>query len=423
MSISSKIKGSVFGRQVLLLAGGTALAQLINLAILPVLTRLYDPEDFGIFAVMAACAALAGVLVTMRYENAIIAVDEEASAKAGLYAVFLVSFIMVLIGISLLTIIFLSEQITASHFRIGMVALIFTLISAWTQALYFYCNRNSEYRKMTKGRVYGAVTLAAVSVGWGVAVDDYWGLLLGSISGALVNLFYLLAVNKDVSTLEAFSLRKDIFNFLVLNKRFPKYLVFSSFIDRVGSQGYLLLFTKVYGESVSGAMSLYSKVAGLPSVLIGTAIGDVFKRNASEQLRENGECRQLLIKTIASLLTISIVPFFILLFFGPYIFKLVFGEQWGMAGEFAQLLAPVFLLGFVISPISTLIYLEDNQKYDLILQLILIALLGVSLSIAMFYFDAYVAICAYAASYGVKYCIEASICWKIANGRIEKARC
>lgn len=414
--IRKLIQSNSFAKQVSLLAGGTSAAQFINIAILPILTRLYKPDDFGAFAVMIAAAAILAVLISMRYENSIIAVDSDSEARVGVYSVLYLS-ILNSVFLSLLWLVgsYLLE-VSFKYTLIGYMSIMLGLISSCTQAFYCMCNRLSLYRIMTKGRVYASLWLAIISITWGAYFESFWGLLLGSLFSAFVNLLYLWVMSSDKMILDGNISSKSIKDFLKKNIRFPKYLIASSALDRASSQGYLIVFKEVYGESVTGALSLYNKVAGLPSVLIGAAIGDVFKRKASEQLRKNGECVRLLLFTAATLFFIAIFPFFILLMFAPYLFVLVFGQEWQLAGSYAQLLAPVFLVGFVVSPISSLIYLEDNQKYDLYLQLILLIFLISGIGFAYIYGDAFWAVVAYALAYGLKYIIEFGICWKIAGG-------
>lgn len=409
------ITSNVFFRQVSLLAGGTAAAQLINLAILPFLTRLYTPDDFGAFAVMTATAAILSVFVSMRYENSIIAVKTNIEAIIGTYSVMLLSILVSLFLTIVWTCVWLFIEISNKYLLIGYLSIAFSVVSCFVQALYFLCNRNAHYQIMTRGRVYAALLLAIISLSWGIYLQSFWGLLLGSFIGMGANFIYLWHKSAGLRNRKEFGL-KEVLQYLHANIRFPKYLVASSIIDRSGSQGYLILFTKLYGESVAGSLSLYNKVAGLPSVLIGSAIGDVFKRNASEKLREYGECKKLVLRTAGILLAMAIIPFIILLFYAPLLFEFIFGSEWRQAGEFASLLAPVFILGFVVSPISSLIYLGDNQKYDLYLQLVLLVLLVAGIGLAYVYGDAYLAVMAYAISYCIKYCIELRVCWKIASG-------
>ena len=62
---------SEFGRNVLTLMTGTTIAQAIPIAISPILTRIYTPEDFGVFALYISISTIFAVIVTGRYELAI----------------------------------------------------------------------------------------------------------------------------------------------------------------------------------------------------------------------------------------------------------------------------------------------------------------------------------------------------------------
>ena len=62
---------SDFVKNVITLVTGTALAQAIPLAVSPILTRIYSPEDFGILALFLGISSVFSVVVTGRYEFAI----------------------------------------------------------------------------------------------------------------------------------------------------------------------------------------------------------------------------------------------------------------------------------------------------------------------------------------------------------------
>ena len=63
---------SEFSRNVLTLMTGTTIAQAIPIAISPILTRIYTPEDFGVFALFIGVVGVISVIATLTYEQAII---------------------------------------------------------------------------------------------------------------------------------------------------------------------------------------------------------------------------------------------------------------------------------------------------------------------------------------------------------------
>ncbi|MEA1879149.1 MAG: oligosaccharide flippase family protein, partial [Campylobacterota bacterium] len=83
---------SEFSRNVLTLMTGTTIAQAIPIAISPILTRIYTPEDFGVFALYMAIASIIAVVATGRYEMAIMLPKEEDDVKS------IVKLIMILLS-------------------------------------------------------------------------------------------------------------------------------------------------------------------------------------------------------------------------------------------------------------------------------------------------------------------------------------
>ncbi|MDZ7775662.1 MAG: hypothetical protein U5L09_08740 [Bacteroidales bacterium] len=66
-----KIKNNIFFQNIAVVAGGNTAAKLIGILSAPVITRLYSPEDYGVFSVFASAVAVIGALSTLRYAVAI----------------------------------------------------------------------------------------------------------------------------------------------------------------------------------------------------------------------------------------------------------------------------------------------------------------------------------------------------------------
>ena len=92
---------SEFSSNVLTLMTGTTIAQAIPIAISPILTRIYTPEDFGMFALYMSMATIISVIATGRYELAIILPEKDEDAinimMLSIGITFLVSLITLLI--------------------------------------------------------------------------------------------------------------------------------------------------------------------------------------------------------------------------------------------------------------------------------------------------------------------------------------
>ncbi|MDP4274087.1 MAG: hypothetical protein Q8907_07400, partial [Bacteroidota bacterium] len=76
-------KDSEFFRNIITLFSGNVVAQIIPLLAYPVLTRLYQPSDFGTLALFTSIVGILSVMATGRYELSVILPKRDEDA-AGL---------------------------------------------------------------------------------------------------------------------------------------------------------------------------------------------------------------------------------------------------------------------------------------------------------------------------------------------------
>ena len=81
--ITNRIKSffsSDFNKNVFALAFGTSIAQFITYASYPIVSRLYTPQEFGVFGLFTSIAGMITLISTGRYELAIILPSSEKKA-------------------------------------------------------------------------------------------------------------------------------------------------------------------------------------------------------------------------------------------------------------------------------------------------------------------------------------------------------
>src|SRR5690625_747247 len=72
-----KMLSSDANKNIIKLMTGATMAQAIPVAISPILTRLYTPEDFGVLALFVAIITIFGSIANARYELAIVLPKKE----------------------------------------------------------------------------------------------------------------------------------------------------------------------------------------------------------------------------------------------------------------------------------------------------------------------------------------------------------
>ena len=140
---------SEFSRNVLTLMTGTTIAQAIPIAISPILTRIYTPGDFGVFALFLAIIGVFSVVASGRYELALMLPRKEEDA-INIFS--LGTIIIFLLTIFLFLFIFLFHQYLvdmSQNEEIGywlyFMPLAFFLIGIFN-LLSYYNNRQKNYK-------------------------------------------------------------------------------------------------------------------------------------------------------------------------------------------------------------------------------------------------------------------------------------
>ena len=84
--------------------------------------------------------------------------------------------------------------------------------------------------------------------------------------------------------------------------------------------------------------------------MVGNAIGQVFYQRASQLFANGGAFSALLLANVRLLFFIALPAFLFVALTGPFLYPLVFGSQWHVAGETAQIYAVSAAFSFMTVP-------------------------------------------------------------------------
>lgn len=383
-SIKNKLK-SLSGdkKSVLALVGGTTIAQGLNFIFSPIQTRLFSPEVFGELSVFTSITGIVAVIICLRYELAIVLPkeDDEGFALLKLSWLFagIISFLSLVIfgfwGAQIYT--FFNAPALAHYWYYVPITLLLTGI---IQAANYWLTRMRQFTVLSYNKVLPVLAVNFVSIGLGFAGDRALGARLFSILvGNIVNIAVLVSVLiPDLKTKKGQQYRK--IELVGKYKNFLVYDIWGALINNLSWMIVPILMNSYYGSFAAGQYSISLRVIQLPMSIIGSSIGQVFLKTASEKKYE----KRLLPYTIRILkmLFIYTIPFIIiLLLFGKYIFRFVFGSQWEIAGIYSQILALWALVWFVANPISSNYTILNKQNIGLILSIINLSTRYISLYI------------------------------------------
>lgn len=348
-------KRSEFFRHVSIVMLGTAAAQAIPLAVSPLLTRIYGPEDFGIYAIYLAIAAIGTVAAAGRYEMAIMRPASEVEARS----VFNLAIVTAGITCTLLALVLIvthalpwkgpTTELGSLQFLLpfSICALsVFTSIGYWL-------NRHKHYAQLSKLKVAQSVLIAVGSVALGYWVGGATGLIAGTLVGQVALALWPLVriggwrgASADSDTLRGTARRYW---------KYPAVSMPTALLDTFSQQAPTLVFSRFYNMTATGHYNLGVRVLSSPAALISTAIGQVYFRRIAEIAREKPEALPSEVMSTAKKLLLIGLPIFLpLMLWGDVLFAWIFGAPWAKAGAYAQIIAFSALVKFVVSPLSTL---------------------------------------------------------------------
>lgn len=396
---AQNIKKSEFSQNVITLMTGSTISRLIPVIVAPVLTRIYSPEDFGTLALYTTIVLILSVIVSGRYELAILLPekDKEAFSLIGLstlIAIVVSTFIFIII-------IFLKQSIIGilnnNEISIWLYYIPISLfLMGVIQIIKYWYNRKKQYKQIAFIDISQVILIALFSIIFGIMKSGAFGLILSNvISLIIIFIFmgaYFITNSKDHI--------KDI-NIQIIKYQakkyihFPKHLIVGHLFNAL-SWHIPVFFLSYFTNSMEvGYYSLVVKVLGLPVSFIVTSLGMVFRQRATEDYIKTGNCRPIFVKTSKYLFYVSIFPFLAVFILSPYLFPLIFGENWVVSGKYAQIVCMAFFVQFVTSSVSYMFIIAEKTNYDLIWQTFFVVFSILSLYCGLKWGDTYVALILY----------------------------
>ena len=375
MKISSFTKPSnSFSGNVLKLMSGTVLAQALGVLAMPIVTRLFAPEAFGVAAVFSSMTGIVGVVACLRYEIAIMLPEssEEAANILGvsLLSVILMTFLTILIvWLGGEQIIRLLHAPQLKHYLwLVPIAIFFQGIFL---ALNYWNTRTKHFGRLSVAKVISSVTADATKLAAGFLGFVSAGILIGTLM--LKNILSMVILGGQIWREDKNLFVKNI-RWKAIGKgfiRYKKFLIFETWaglLNSISSQLPALMLSSFFSIPIVGFYSLGLMIVQMPLILISGALSQVFYQKASQNKNTQEGNKVLVEKLLDLLIFYAILPVMIFAITGEELFSVLFGETWREAGRYTQILSPYIFFTFISSPLSSLFAVYERQGTALFLQ-------------------------------------------------------
>lgn len=387
--MASNSEKSIF-RNIIKLASGEGLGRIIGFVVAPIITRIYSPEDLGTLTVYSSLLAIIVPFATCRYSLAIPICKSEKIA----FNLMMACFLILITGTLLFGIIFgifhepilnmlNMNAIIKYWYLIPIGFLCHGLYEIFSQ----YSIRKKTLTALAKASVLQKITGSVTKIGLGLLSFKPLGLLIGDLMTQTGGLSVLLRSYWDDLYSSIHTISKNKIKYCIKRfKLFPIYRVPSQILLAAASSLPVMFFAWQFDAKITGQIGIARTMLSIPVTFIGYSVGKAFFAEiASIGKQKTMEIYTLTVSVIKKLFLFSLIPFLLVIMFGPWIFQVVFGPEWYDSGIYARLFSLFLIFQFIYSPISEGIFnVFEKQSKVFMLESSRFIIIIISLSIAYY---------------------------------------
>lgn len=378
---------STFYKSIAWVAGGTAAAQAITILTTPIVTRMYTPSDYGMFAVFRAILGVMQPLCTLTYAIAIPLAEDDDLAHNVLKICFTITLTLSLaLGIVVLA----SGRFIATQFGVPQVAPYLWLLSVCLfgagcyEALSSWAIRKKRFRIISATQFMQGASSAGTKIGLGWLGIRPLGLLLGllaSRAAGCISIFRIL-LREEPQALRHFSW-SEIRDAAKRFRAFPLFRSWSRILLGINVGLPVFFIAAMFDPIVVGLFGLAHGMVNLPMSLIGRSVSRVFYA----EIARFGKSRPVRIQDLSlsvmkKMFLVGIIVSAVIVIAGPRLFSVVFGAEWHEAGVYACWLSIPIMFRFVSSPVMRCLDVLEMQGVQLLVNIarnvVIVVAFGVS---------------------------------------------
>lgn len=415
-------------RHMLVLAAGSGAAKVVGTLSIPIITRLYTPEQYGLFTVFLSVTAILTPLASLRYSAALPLARREGTAAALLVAC------MALLGLTLALMV--AVLLVSADHLFGLVSAA-QLVPVWPllvaavgtagvyEILTNWAVRQRGFRTMAQAEVSQSVLGGATKIGLALVSLQRVGLVAGHLVGQIVACLILWRlVWRRANTGIRRTTRKKVWLVLARYTDFPTYRLPSQLLLIASQQAPVFFLSALYGAAIAGQLGLALVALAVPLTLIGQTTGQAFYAEIARLGRNKpDEIHRITCGVMKRMLVLGLVPTVVLMGAGRWLFPLFFGARWLDAGVFASILSIYLLAQFVANPLSHTLSVFDKQRlflrFNIVRAILIAGVFGVAYWLRL---SAFMAIAAYSVVLSIHYAITSYTIFVIIRRAIADVR-
>ena len=275
----NKWTSSDYIKDISMLIGGSFISQVIVFLSIPIISRLYLPEDFGVYSTFITISGIFGLVSNLLYDRAIILPKKDYDVFNVFVTAIFFSFVTFII---ILSVILFFRPFLIDYLFFGSVLLLFliplrVLQLGMFQAAEQVSIRNKKFKSIAIIRSSNSFLTSLFQISSNLLYNINGGLILGKIFSDIISTTFFMFSNlsfflKNIKKINLNSIRSVAKKYVV----FPKFQLPSVFSNTVSQSLPIIFLTSLFSLEIAGFYGMSIRLLKQPTELIGSSTQNVF---------------------------------------------------------------------------------------------------------------------------------------------------
>ncbi|BCX87778.1 lipopolysaccharide exporter [Methylomarinovum tepidoasis] len=358
-----------FLKDIVILSGGKAVSTGLRIGLVPIVSRIYLPDQYGIAALFVSLVGILVPVAVLSFPQAIVLPKEEQEAVGlALFAFLAVMVFSILlwmvIGVSTCFGMEILPQLGDWLWLLPLGVLLQGIIMGCEG----WMTRRRRFVLSSLGDVLQSGTTSGMRVGGGYLLGaQLWPLMASVLAGQLLRVliysFHVVRIVRQAVSLRWIDLRRMVAEY----RHFPLYNTPAALLRAFNTQLPLLVITWLFTAREAGQYAMVNALLVTALTVIGESVRRSYLHRTTQGGLE-GKLRKDFLTVTALMFLVAAGPVALVMVYGQWLFAVVLGEKWAEAGVYAAALMPWLLMQWTAVPASALVVTLRRQRFWLLFQ-------------------------------------------------------
>lgn len=375
-----------------ILSSSEGIGLLIIFFTLPIVTRIYDPADFGNFEKYVVLVGIIANLCLLNFEFKIYNFSSKKDQALSLLTCLslTVFFSVIFIFFSSFILNFFTNDLIYSY-EIIFLILFWVLFVSLASITLSYFSSLGDFKKYSLIRLSSNIVLIVFQIIFGLIGFKFIGFIYAIIlQNIFISLFGIKPIYKQITIFLDDVVPGDIIKQIKNNKNILIYTFPGSLLNRL-TQSLPIFFLSSFNPIFLGYFAFSSQLLNYPLKLFN-GLGNMFKKEFNDEIRLNQTFKKTFIKYFKIFSIVSLLLLLGVFLFSSFLVPFVFGQEWTDSVPIMKILVLMVSIRYIVAGLSPVLLVENLPKYDIFFQLAYFLFSLTSIYLAKEFYNSYISV-------------------------------